>query len=464
MPLRRYQKKSNWFWIFLALIALAVEYALLDYDKWYGNDDGFIKGFYITHSFRYLWALAMLIFIITSGITSKIVFLQNVMLSFAGLVIPWLILELLFFVMLKYQFISGDTPKHRLIKFDTYPHKSVSGDFSAHFGRWSTPNESSQRPRPAGDSIWLYYNNVGARDFDRDTLKSDKNKKRIVVLGDSFVEGYMLDTAQRFTNLLEKQTKREHLNFGINGTSPIDHYLKYKYLVKQFDHDIILCGILPANDFDTYEAGRKMSLFDYPIYRPYWEQTTKGYQLRYSLAHVHHSIGSYKSLQNPQNVTVTVDSLYKTLGWQERIWVEISQNSYLYKGVMALSSKFNSFKTNGKTIYESPPAASFMLLEHNLKLLSQEAKGKKIILLVFPIENDVNAYQISKQNNFTPQLAKICAKYGFDYIDFLPYFAQYKGSQLSNLYTQGDGHWSAKGDSLVAAIIAKHPAYQKALQ
>lgn len=89
-----------------------------------------------------------------------------------------------------------------------------------------------------------------------------------------------------------KTTQNEHLNFGINGTSPINYYLIYKSLAKKFEHDVVIIGVLPANDFEDYSDGDEVSLIQFPIYRPYWKNTNKNYVLKYSLSSVNQAYGS----------------------------------------------------------------------------------------------------------------------------------------------------------------------------
>ncbi|TAE96796.1 MAG: hypothetical protein EAZ80_08125, partial [Runella slithyformis] len=263
----KYQVKAVKNALLVGLSILGVELALIAYDTWMANNDGFIKNYHIVNSFRYVWLGWFLAASIAFIITSKYTFLQNFGFSTLSFVVIWAVLEALFLLLYKFQVLQTNPPYHRFTVFDEHLNKLSSGDFNAFFGRWSTPYDSSFRTRPAGDSIKISYNAFGARDKQRSTHKSS-TKKRIIVIGDSFVEGYMLDTAQRFTNLMERATNCEHLNIAINGTGLITYFLEYKYLAKRFEHDVVMIGILPANDFEVHSENDEMSLFDSPIYRP----------------------------------------------------------------------------------------------------------------------------------------------------------------------------------------------------
>jgi len=460
MPLRKYRRPAIEKILIWGVLLLLSEFLLIGYDRWFANNDGFIGHYHIQNLFQYVWVFFFVVSAIFWGISSPFRFVQNIASVLASLCVTWGLLEVVFYLVFKFGLLKSDKPLHRRILFDDSPHTLTSGDFSAHFGRWSMPNDSALRPRPSGDSIWLRYNAFGARDKQR-SIQNLNKKKRIVVVGDSFIEGYMLDTAQRFGNLLENKTGYEHLNFGINGTGLLDYFLRYQFLAKTFEHDVVLVGILPANDFSNYNEKQRLSLFDYPIYRPYWHpKTTGGYQLKYSLADISQSIASSKTRIEPRNTLYTVDSLYKTLKWYEKPFVAFNQNSYLYQGILACAAKINR-PTDGKSIFESCSKDNFGLLAYFLEQLRLETQGKKVIVLVFPIEDDLKNYD-TKQDIFNPELGRLCKKNGFGLIDLLPYFNEYKDPK-ANLYTQGDGHWNAKGDSLVASVLFNHPVYRAAL-
>jgi len=93
---------------------------------------------------------------------------------------------------------------------------------------------------------------------------------RTVVLGDSMIEGLGLADQDRLTNILEKDTGREYLNFGTSGDfGPLQYALLYKTLAAKFDHDTVVVGVLPDNDFHdmSLEWGK---VHHADRYRPYY--------------------------------------------------------------------------------------------------------------------------------------------------------------------------------------------------
>ena len=70
------------------------------------------------------------------------------------------------------------------------------------------------------------------------------------------VEGWGLPDESRFSNLLERVIGVEHLNFGMSHFSPYQSYLVYRDLASGFDHDAVVIGITPENDFVDLDLDR----------------------------------------------------------------------------------------------------------------------------------------------------------------------------------------------------------------
>ena len=86
-------------------------------------------------------------------------------------------------------------------------------DTNPAFGIWHRPNGHFVHQEGCF-SLEYSTNSYGARDVERSLHSS---QPRAVVLGDSIIEGFGLADQDRLTNILEKRTGREHLNFGVGG-------------------------------------------------------------------------------------------------------------------------------------------------------------------------------------------------------------------------------------------------------
>jgi len=147
-------------------------------------------------------------------------------------------------------------------------------DISRQFGVWHHPKACFRHITSCYD-VNYHTNSYGARDTER---KKRRNGKRVVVLGDSFVEGLGVKKEERLTDFLESWTKIEHLNFGTSGDfGSIQEWLLYKDLASQFDHTDLFIFFLPGNDFRDNDP----LYFPSTRYRPYLKKNPHGYDVYY---------------------------------------------------------------------------------------------------------------------------------------------------------------------------------------
>jgi len=89
-------------------------------------------------------------------------------------------------------------------------------------------------------------NRWGSRGTEVPLEKS--GKRRIVVLGDSFVWGFGVEDAQIFTELLAHDTGDEVVNLGISGYGTDQELLMWRHLGIQFGPDVVLLVVTPYTD------------------------------------------------------------------------------------------------------------------------------------------------------------------------------------------------------------------------
>jgi hypothetical protein len=344
------------------------------------------------------------------------------------------------------------------------------GDLSQAFGRWRAPNATLNVER-CGDNQKITYasNSMGARDIER--LKT--GKARVVFLGDSFTEGVLVNQSDRLSTILESKSKVPHLNFGINGANPLVYYSIYKnQVLPNFEHDGIVVGIFLGNDFESSFSKINASFLNMPIYRPFWKKAEQtGFAaikslkpvINYTLADVKQSFESHRVLENPKELRKTRDSLFSTLPFYKKIWVDLETNSYLLNFVYLKSyeiAKKNYFK-NYQSNFEKAPLGTDRAVdfEYSLHNLIESAKGKKVVFLLIPDIYDINQFKKSKANDLKSRLEVIYGTENLKIIDLLPAFASYPGDP-QNLFIKCDGHWNEAGNAYAADILNKNPDYQ----
>lgn len=444
------------------------------YDLAFANGDGWLGGVNLTMLLGYLLTVFTVLITAILGTRSRQEWLATVSASLCGLLGFWIVAEIVCFGLIRLGVTDAPQPFHSRVWLHEEWYTSRPefwGDVDPVVGRWRIPEATIRLPICTNDTITLTSNRFGMRDRER-TLTNASGKKRAVFLGDSFVEGYLVNVSQRYSDLLEAQTGHEHLNFGTNGTSPINYYLTYTSLVRRFDHDVVIIGLLPANDFEDYEQSQKLALLHYPIYRPYWRGTLPDVTLAYSLSNIRQSIAAPTTHGKPEKVQQTVDSLYHSLGWDQKLVAEIQLNSYLYSCALHWANgKRSASRSEGGDSFVLPNSYAketyerrWGTLEYSLEKLLLAAKDKKVILLGLPILSDLQTYDQHRIDDLSPRLRALCHQTGATYLNLLPVFHSLGADKWASLYIPCDGHLSPAGERLVAQTILRSPEYRRAME
>lgn len=129
--------------------------------------------------------------------------------------------------------------------------------------------EAFRKPHPVlgwslvpGLDVWLRHldfsvryrtNGHGFHDRERSYEKPD-GVYRIAVLGDSFMEAYVVPYEASFSARLAAELNRsgdlevETINLGVGGYGTVQEYLVQRRIARRYDPDLVLVAHLPAND------------------------------------------------------------------------------------------------------------------------------------------------------------------------------------------------------------------------
>lgn len=125
------------------------------------------------------------------------------------------------------------------------------------------PGSCTRHQSPEFDYLWRI-NSLGMRDREHPRHKP-AGVYRILVLGDSFVQGHGVRLEDTMVARLETSLARtpreptiEVLNAGIFGYSPLLEYLYLRELIQPFDPDLVIVGFFLGNDVgeDDFYASR----------------------------------------------------------------------------------------------------------------------------------------------------------------------------------------------------------------
>ncbi len=297
------------------------------------------------------------------------------------------------------------------------------------FGVWHRPRAESTHTTDCFD-VRYRTNSIGARDRERDARARGS---RVVVLGDSFVEGWGLPVNQRLSNQLERATGIEHLNLAMAHFGPYQASLAYAEFSPRFEHDAVLVGIAPVNDFVDldYELARGAPAYRFR-YRPYLVGTYPDYAPRWHReSRLHRGFRRYSYAFN-------------AFDWAlHRSGADDAYAPPLKTG----DGYFHSY------FYDYSPA-QFDLLRASLERIAQVAGGRRMAVFLIPAERDFARYGQSGPGPLAPALEAVAAPLGVRVVNLLPEMFQAE-SNHRRYFLQCDYHWNARANERAAAILQR---------
>jgi hypothetical protein len=367
--------------------------------------------------------------------------------------------------------------KLRLLAFNDPPsafsenrHVSVWRSERDAWGAWHLPNVVTVVDSTCY-GVTYETNQYGARDepFSRDA----RGRRRVVLLGDSFAEGYAVnleDTAQRH---LEKDAGIEVLNFGSAAHfGPVQYFLLYQGLARSFDHDAVIVFFLPANDFtdNDYQFWRANGLiyrtaapldFHYDDvapsverYRPYWRRTDGRFEVFYPPAAVPDDRESHRGVDNEQarGKFSAAKGFADEFLWSKNIYRTARFVVERYRWERAFSRSgvpLSEYSGYFDASIEQQEAALFFLQE-----LTAAASPRPTYIVTIPDQRDIARIRAGDDPGSQYWYQELMKMDRLPHVTVLD-LAQYLPSDSNSLFHPCDGHWSAKGNEWAASVMVR---------
>jgi hypothetical protein len=310
------------------------------------------------------------------------------------------------------------------------------------WGAWHKPN-STDRHRSICFDVRYQANEIGARDSP---FSKEKNgpTPRYILLGDSFAEGWGVDFEKTAQRHIERLTGAEVYNFGSDGYfGPVQYYLVYKNLARQYQHDGVILFFLPANDFTDNDFAVWKNL--YPTwYRPYYRKEQEG---RYSIFYPDGAVPDENYDERPgffKHLLMDYTFTGNTLRTIKYLVSRPEQARWDYSGYFDAS--------------EPQQEAAVYFLEE----IVGEAGQRPVTILAIPNREDLKRIQSGgdyKDQYWYKRLRTLQAERpNVDVIDM----AESMPRDYERFFLPCDNHWSALGNAeaarLVAARLLQEPA------
>ncbi len=315
------------------------------------------------------------------------------------------------------------------------------------WGVWHKPNSISRHAKECFDVTYTS-NDLGARsNINYSTLVSFNN---VVVLGDSFVEGWGLDLEDTFTHRLKSVYGKLGLNFGAgHNFGPVQSYIIYKELASKIPHNEVMYFFLPENDF-TDNSYEYESSFD-NRYRPYFRRSSFGGFTHY---YPEHSTKK-ENVHNPiklfiQNYTWSSSTLAT---FKHCIWRNFRGKSHL-----TLSKTEAGYSIENRNSIEG----SIYYLD---KMFDTIPSNYKKTLFVIPSQSDIKWILkngcIYQDYYWYRMLKNVATKHKVLFIDLALDFNNncsfdYLNEGLPKWFLWCDGHWNKEGNTMALNKLIFH--------
>jgi hypothetical protein len=290
-----------------------------------------------------------------------------------------------------------------------------------------------------GSTYRLYTNSLGFKDISARIVPLVQDRRRVVLIGDSFTEGVGVPFDQTFAGLLyrgglESVKKVEFLNAAVVGYSPVIYYKKIKYLLESglhFDEVVVF----PDQSDISDEATHFFCIDEDPQYHTYcYLETIKGMRAKppsHFLA---------RNFVVADRIRLTVKEAIRT--WRHPVPER--------KGIWTLPG----FDRPLPLGVEGGIARSLKNMQKLADLLAEHSIPLTIVVYPWPNQlfyDDRESQQIAIWREF-------CVNNCQGFINLFPaFFAEKDVHQdwYDRLFIHGDVHFSAGGHSLMSRELAK---------
>lgn len=301
-------------------------------------------------------------------------------------------------------------------------------------------------------TIHFKTNSWGLRGEEFQKQKS-KDVYRVLVLGDSYVEGWGVNEKEHFITiaeqLLEKKGKKvEIINAGVASYSPVLELEFLRTKGVQLNPDLVIMMIDPNDMHDEYFYGgwdRHMQLREslfpktaHTIKR--WPEENRSFLKRATnhsalLSMVYERVKSSRDIRN-QTISLENLTIHSAIYSQAQDWENFEKAFALLNDTVLLTDGYLKQKDIAFAITTSSRGAYHSTKEWN--------PGRKVW-----------GYDEGKVYAPKPvmQIEKLAKEREISYINV---FGALKDTKQFPLYYPRDGHWTAKANTIVGEVIAAY--------
>ncbi len=285
-----------------------------------------------------------------------------------------------------------------------------------------------------GHTYNLSYNSHGFR-VPEHSYKKPKGVRRVVILGDSFVDGSEVDDRETFTWLMqEKLDSIEVINLGVYGYSTAQELFALKKFAMRYDPDIVLVMTM-TNDFTD-------NLLNFSAFGPSPRYTLKD-----------------DSLVLEDTDDSAAEKVFKEINLPVPALKFFHQHSYLYYALnQFIYQRLNAEKiekiinNERKELNRQDQEYLYLQIINKMKQVCDRSGVEFWVFFVYPQKQ-----LLDDEHSPSSTLEEQMAKMGINVVDLFPFL---RSKELNNptdksLYYVEDFHWNTRGHKYVAELLSE---------
>jgi len=359
-------------------------------------------------------------------------------------------------------------------------------------GRWFNP--------PYEYDVDVVINSQGLRDVERAGYDKPEGVFRVLLLGDSYVEGLRVLLDQTFGKVLEAGLnagapagqRYQVVNAGVSGWGTDQQLLWLRSEGVKYQPDLVLLAFFPGNDFQNISEALEVANMG-RVQKPFFQRTADGLALRYHpfdpatapqpppadgdeiapssaaqrLAGLRAWLGQHSALH--RFVATTLDEAAPGLALRLAGWGLIDAPQ-----ATATAAMGPDYVPVAYGIYRQPLQADWIeaiaLAGELVATMEQEvgALGSRLAVVSLPAPEQVYperwqrivqsyaAMQAGQWNLEQPARSaeQVARQAGVPFIDLLSVFQQAAAASSEPLHLRVDGHWTPAGERLAGEAVA----------
>ena len=333
------------------------------------------------------------------------------------------------------------------------------------------------------DTVRVTYNSAGWRDVEH-AIENHRGAYRILVLGDSFMEGYSVKLEDMFHRKIGYLARREGvnmevINLGVGGYGTLQEYLVFREIGKHYKPDIVLLGFYLGNDLrnnslslESIVSTNSMKAKSRPFLDSSNEATWKitqvdydGARRRYLAAKANKDKESF--IQKLENQSALMQATLRAVNRTKTMIKKTGHAPSNRNASEAEKKKARRLAVYGPNYCQEHPefTKAWVTTKRILNQLKNEVSSIEGELFVFTVparrevvEKKIRNFQDRelicwKDAPSYDRLRGMLKELDIGYIDLLPSFRKIINDEKQNIFRRSDGHWNEKGHDIAARIV-----------